>query len=694
MSMVQSGFKWNGSSSIDSLTYGYFSGSNKLYQVKDGKNDSLSMLGDFHFKGTQADTSYRYDGNGSLVKDLNKGIDTVVYNFLGMAQQVHIKGKGNINYIYDANGARLVKQVIDSTSRHATTTLYMNGLVYQQQDTITNPTGGVDTLQFLMHEEGKFRWALHYYQNGTAKYGWENDLFEKDHLGNTRVILTTQKDTSSYAATMEAAYRAKENALFYNIPQTSYSRTLAGYPVDLSMTNPNDSVIMLNGTVGRTQGPAIILKVMAGDTINVGAKSYYTSLSGTGTNPSITDVLTSLATGIVGVTGGSKGTVAQLNTINSPLYGALNSFITNKDGTIASKPRAYLNWMFLDDQYQYDATKSGALAVGNTTVGALTTLAQSGIVAAKNGFLYVWVSNETQGWPVYFDNLSVQVLSGPILEETHYYPFGLTMAGISDKALKGAYGENKYRYNSKELQNKEFSDGTGLEEYDYGARFQDPQLGMWHNIDPKSDSMRRFSPYNYGFDNPIRFIDPDGKAPRDKKNKYDNYYYDRQGNLLAVQRTDETQDRFYEVRPEDGISTATLTHTLSKGKNPQKTAYNRETDMEKVENVAQHDRTGGATDPGSGLLLNSQWFKIAVGAANSDNPKALIGAVKTPTGGERPIKQRDPMNPGGAPQIFVIPLGATSRLPAQDQEVQSFLREHLLLTFRLRVMALAPGQRL
>lgn len=91
----------------------------------------------------------------------------------------------------------------------------------------------------------------------------------------------------------------------------------------------------------------------------------------------------------------------------------------------------------------------------------------------------------------------------------------LTMSGISSNALKGSnYPENRRKYNGNELQSGEFSDGSGLELYDFNTRTYDAQIGRFLQIDPLIENNQEdFTPYHFAFNNPVRYGDPDGKFP-------------------------------------------------------------------------------------------------------------------------------------------------------------------------------------
>jgi len=92
-----------------------------------------------------------------------------------------------------------------------------------------------------------------------------------------------------------------------------------------------------------------------------------------------------------------------------------------------------------------------------------------------------------------------------MLEETHYYPFGLTIAGLSTKALKPYYAENRKKFNGIE-----HTTDLDLDTYDAFYRNYDPQIGRWWQIDPEAECLDSYSPYEGMGNNPIINVDPLG----------------------------------------------------------------------------------------------------------------------------------------------------------------------------------------
>ncbi|WPO81507.1 RHS repeat-associated core domain-containing protein [Chryseobacterium sp. JJR-5R] len=93
-----------------------------------------------------------------------------------------------------------------------------------------------------------------------------------------------------------------------------------------------------------------------------------------------------------------------------------------------------------------------------------------------------------------------------ITDTNDYYPFGMNHLK-SGNSFFGINSYKNYKYNGKELQE------SGM--YDYGARFYMPDIGRWGVVDPLAETSRRWSTYAYAYNNPIRFIDPDGRSSKD-----------------------------------------------------------------------------------------------------------------------------------------------------------------------------------
>ncbi|MGG5209237.1 DUF6443 domain-containing protein [Chryseobacterium sp. MIQD13] len=158
------------------------------------------------------------------------------------------------------------------------------------------------------------------------------------------------------------------------------------------------------------------------------------------------------------------------------------------------------------DGFQYETVENDP--VGNISTPQLSLK----LIPTSEGYYDFEKNSYIYNYKDHLGNIRVSYMYNSkmgiqILDEKSYYPFGLTHSNYSILA-SGLFPSYNYGYNGKEYQSL-------LRMNDYGARMYMPELGRWGVIDPLAEQMRRWSPYTYGFDNPIRFIDPDGRNNSD-----------------------------------------------------------------------------------------------------------------------------------------------------------------------------------
>ena len=518
LSMKQRGWKLGGSETIDSLRYTYISNSNRLLNVLDYKNDTATKLGDFRSskayvtalvnpKDTTA-TDYGFDGNGNLSSDLNKDISFIRYNYLNLPDSIAVTGKGNIKYVYDAAGIKLKKITTEGST--ITTTLYLFGNYVN------------DTLQFLPFEDGRIR-----LKNGQFYY----DYFHKDHLGNVRMVITEQRDTNSYIpASLETTPLPTEKLIYARLDTGRVNKnTVSGYPTD-NYTSPNDFIQKLSGN-GAKIGSSIVLKVMTGDKFNIMVSSWWNSGGSPGSPVSpLNDLIAGLAGGVDDLGGLHESGTSLIN--SGVLSPNLTSFLSSQSGYNSSRPKAFLNWVLFDERFNFVSSSSGFEQVDAANSFKVHT--QTGLTVGKGGYLYIYVSNESPDIDVFFDNLQVTHFRSPVTEDTHYYPFGLAVTGISSQSLEFGDPKNK----EKTFQSQRFDDDLGINWVQFKWRNHDPQIGRFTVVDPLSEKYEYNSTYAFSENKVTNHVELEGLEAVDAKS----------ANVLTDLRYSQDADKKFRIK--------------------------------------------------------------------------------------------------------------------------------------------------
>ena len=393
--------------------------------------------------------------------------------------------------------------------------VYKNDTLRKATDYIGSLILENDTLQFIQTAEGR---VVPKNVDGVDKNEYQYHL--KDHLGNVRSTFAVRDD--DYATGFETA----TNPYFDNYDEI----TILSNPLKKSGTYAH----RLTGGGTNIVGLMKKLYVSKGDRIR--AEVYAKYLDAQFTNDGINGA--ALINALVSMLGGGtltgEGTVIE-NNLNTDFISAAMA-----DGSQESSPKAYLNYILLDKNFNY--LNSGFERLGSSAAdpgdgsGTHQKLSFEEILVQEDGYLMVFLSNESdQSVEVFWDDFRVDHHYNAVLQADDYYPFGLTFNSYQRSYSKA----NNFKYNGKEEQEE-----TGW--LDYGARMYMPDLGRWNGVDIMAEKYFDNSPYNYVANMPTIAIDPNGMeivilGDDDYKKQVWSYL------LNLAKESDKGKELFYET---------------------------------------------------------------------------------------------------------------------------------------------------
>jgi len=457
---------------MDDLSYTY--SGNQLTAVNDTKSSGLGGFED----GAESSNEYTYDDNGNLIKDGNKEISSIAYNHMNLPTEVNFDDGRKLEYTYNALGAKLTEKSYDGASLERTTD-YVGGKVYVDGD-----------LQLMQHDAGR----VVVNRDGSGNItGYEYQYHLTDHQGNIRATVTSEERATTYTATMESENATVEEAVFSSL--SSGNRVAFG---SANVTSGGNEVVRLKGE----EGPGISLEVAPGDELDLSVWGYYEGTGGFNSTVSSGGLITAVAAAF----GGLSGVGGEAGQIFNGIDDALTSVVfSGSNSTPSTDPAAYLNYLVFDKNYNFIAAKSGFKKIPGDDPLVKHEMTHS-LSIDQPGYIFVYVSNESDVNYVHFDELEITHTESPIIQGDDFYPFGMNMSSSWKRVDNVA---NKFLYN----QGSEKEDETNW--YYTPFRRYDATIGRFNGIDALADQMSSITPYQYGYNNPISFSDPTGLRPGD-----------------------------------------------------------------------------------------------------------------------------------------------------------------------------------